>query len=553
MIDETKTLLLELKWATDAETTGAFEGVAAGYGNVDHGGDVMAHGAFRDSLNEHKSAGTRPALLWQHDPSEPIGVIDALNETSSGLQIKGRLALETIKGREAYSLAKMGAVQGLSVGYRTKQATRDGKGVRTIKAAHLGEVSLVTVPMNDRARITSVKAAAAAHKETRNMTTENDGAAAELAELKAKINELEKKGAKVDGIESELKTALKRADELELKMNRPGAQSVSKDELADLQKKSFNAYLRGGTAHLGEQERKALGLEAKSLIVGDPNASVLAPPEFAKEIIRNLVLFSPIRSVARVMQIGAGEVKIPRRTGNLTAHWTAETASRTESDPTYDNTTIAPQELACYVDVSNQLLEDSAYDIASEVAFDLGEEFGRAEGAAFVSGTGSGQPEGILTDTGITQIHAGITDLSTTANQTAFSSALVSFMYMLPSPYANNGVWLMNRNTIGAVRALKDTIGRFLWVDSLQEGKPPTLLGRPVVETPDMPDIASAAVPIVFGDVFSAYRVVDRVSLALLRDPYTQAANGMTRFHARKRVGGQVVKAEALRSLLMSA
>ncbi|PPQ40462.1 phage prohead protease, HK97 family/phage major capsid protein, HK97 family,TIGR01554 [Rhodoblastus acidophilus] len=542
MTDETKTLALELKWSADAETSGAFEGLAAGYGNVDHGGDVFAPGAFADSLNEHKSAGTRPALLWQHDPAEPIGVIDALTETAAGLSIKGRLAIDTQKGREAYSLAKMGAVSGLSVGYRTKRASRSAKGVREIKSAHLGEVSLVTVPMNDRARLTSVKTAATAKGKS---MTDIDTDATELAELKSKIADLEAKGAKVDNIEAELKKALDRADALELKMNRPGAARVSKDELADLQKKSFNAFLRGGVGALGDNERKSLGLEGKSMTVGDPNASVFAPPEFASEIIRNLVQFSPVRTAARVMSIGAAEVKIPRRTGNLTAAWVTETGARSGSDATYDNVTVAPGELACYVDVSNQLLEDSAYDIASEVSYDLGEEFGRAEGAAFVSGDGVNKPKGILTDTNIAKVKAGSTTAIT-------ADALVSFFYKLPSPYANNAVWMMNRNTIGVIRNFKDTTGRFLWVDSLQVGAPPQLLGRPVIEAPDMPDIAASALPIVLGDFFQGYRIVDRVSLALLRDPFTQATSGLTRFHARRRVGGQVVKPEAFRTLQMA-
>ena len=138
---ETKQLPFELKFAQGGETAGAFEGIAAAYHNVDRGGDIIAPGAFSLSLAEHKSLGTRPSLLWSHNPDEIIGVIDALDETSAGLAIKGRLAVDTIKGAEAYSLAKMGAVNGLSIGYRATKATRDGKGVRTIHAAFLGEVS----------------------------------------------------------------------------------------------------------------------------------------------------------------------------------------------------------------------------------------------------------------------------------------------------------------------------------------------------------------------------------------------------------------------------
>ena len=107
----------------------------------------------------------------------------------------------------------------------------------------------------------------------------------------------------------------------------------------------------------------------------------------------------------------------------------------------------------------------------------------------------------------------------------------------------------MNRTTIGAVRKMKAGDGDYLWRDSLSEGNPPTILGRPVVELPDMPDVAADANPIVFGDMRQGYRIVDRVALSVLRDPYSRATNGQTRFHARRRVGGDVVKAEALRLL----
>ena len=131
-------------------------------------------------------------------------------------------------------------------------------------------------------------------------------------------------------------------------------------------------------------------------------------------------------------------------------------------------------------------------------------------------------------------------------------NTLIDLFHSLPSAYRNVGVWLMNSKTIGAVRKLTTTPGVPLWIDSLAAGNPPTILGRPVIDCPDMPDVAANQFPIVFGDVASAYRIYDRVNLTLLRDPYTQATNGLVRFHARRRVGGDVVKAEAIRKLKIS-
>jgi HK97 family phage major capsid protein len=108
---------------------------------------------------------------------------------------------------------------------------------------------------------------------------------------------------------------------------------------------------------------------------------------------------------------------------------------------------------------------------------------------------------------------------------------------------AQNGVWLMNRTTLGTLRKLKDADGRFIMLDPITAGAPVTLLGRPIVEATDMPDIAAAASPIMFGDM-SGYRIIDRVGLSVLRDPFTQATKGLVRFHARKRVGGDVSNAD---------
>jgi HK97 family phage major capsid protein len=122
----------------------------------------------------------------------------------------------------------------------------------------------------------------------------------------------------------------------------------------------------------------------------------------------------------------------------------------------------------------------------------------------------------------------------------------------MPTQYRNSGTWAMNSTTLGKLRLLKDGDGRFLWQPSFQLGQPETILGRPVVELPDMPDIAANAFPIVFGD-FSGYRIVDRVGLSILVNPYLLATNGITRIHATRRVGGGVLQPSKFKKLRMSA
>jgi HK97 family phage prohead protease len=154
---ETRSFALTLK-ASDVE------GVVEGYGSVfdvaDSYSDVIEAGAFKASLAAHKSSGTMPAMLWQHEADHPIGVWEDMSEDKTGLKVRGRLAMDTQKGREAHSLLRMGAITGLSIGFMSKQWNYDKESeVRTLTEIDLWEVSLVTFPANAKARVTGVKAA----------------------------------------------------------------------------------------------------------------------------------------------------------------------------------------------------------------------------------------------------------------------------------------------------------------------------------------------------------------------------------------------------------
>lgn len=152
---QTRSFVFEVRATGD---DGTLEGYASVFGVKDLYDDVIAAGAFVRSLGEHKSAGTMPAMLWQHDPSEPIGVWTEMAEDAKGLKIKGRLALDTSRGKEAHALLKMGALNGLSIGFLSKQWAYDkDTGVRTLTEIDLWEVSLVTFPANGKSRITNVK------------------------------------------------------------------------------------------------------------------------------------------------------------------------------------------------------------------------------------------------------------------------------------------------------------------------------------------------------------------------------------------------------------
>lgn len=187
---EVRNIAFELKAAGD---DGTVEGYGSVFGVRDDYDDVIARGAYAPSLVAHKTAGTMPAMLWQHDPSAPIGVWTEMVEDSKGLKIKGQLALDTVKGKEAHALLKMGAINGLSIGFIAKKWDYDREtDVRTLTEVDLWEVSLVTFPANDKARITGVKASDVAGVKTirqaeqalRDAGFSADAAKALIAEVK---------------------------------------------------------------------------------------------------------------------------------------------------------------------------------------------------------------------------------------------------------------------------------------------------------------------------------------------------------------------------------
>lgn len=152
---KTKDFALQVK---DVSEEGTFTGYGAVFSNVDSKGEKVMPGAFSESLARHRREGSKPLMLWQHDPSEPIGVWEDLAEDGIGLRGVGRFVLETTRGREAYALLKAGALKGLSIGYREIEAEPDGN-VRLLKKLDLVEISVVSFPANRRARIDAVKEA----------------------------------------------------------------------------------------------------------------------------------------------------------------------------------------------------------------------------------------------------------------------------------------------------------------------------------------------------------------------------------------------------------
>jgi len=339
-------------------------------------------------------------------------------------------------------------------------------------------------------------------------------------------------------VTSETRAINERLAAMETRLNRPGTQQDNENE-PDAETRAFGTYLR-----LGD---RAPADELRTLTVsGDPQGGYLAPPELSTEFIRDLVEFSPIRGLASVRNTSAPSVAYPARTSVTNAKWKGEGQTSEASEPGFGQVEIPAREVNTYTDISNALLADSGGAAEAEIRLALAEDFGAKEGLAFVKGDGLLAPEGLLT-------HASV-GYSPTGNASTLGTApadlLIDVYYALPAAYRSRGTWLMNGKTLAAVRKLKDgTTGVYLWQPSYAAGQPETILGRPVVEVPDMPDVGSAAEPIIFGDIATGYRIVDRVALSILVNPYLLATNGITRIHATRRVGGAVVQAAALRKV----
>lgn len=327
-----------------------------------------------------------------------------------------------------------------------------------------------------------------------------------------------------------------RLNRLEVKMNRPGADlKGDNDNDAKLETKAFNGFLRGGVAALDELEKKALN-------AGTPaSGGYVVAPEYSSAIIQQLQQFSPLRGLASSMTIGGTEIYIPTLTGNIAGGWVTETGVRPSSEPAFGQANFKVFEYAGYVPVSVQLLEDAYVDLQAFLSGHIVKQFGKAESTAFMLGDGNGKPTGLLhTPTDYASVTAD-------ADQSDIIAKVIEAFYKLPGAYAANGSWLMRRETMGAIRAAADNASKgTLWSDSLANGTPATLLGRPVYKSIDMDLIGDGKYPIAFGDMSSAYQIVDRVGVGIMRDDLTGADNGIVKFRARRRVGGAPLLTEAM-------
>ncbi len=351
----------------------------------------------------------------------------------------------------------------------------------------------------------------------------------------------------------------KRFDALEAKLARKSLHDTGSS--ADNSKKSERTELFFSIFHAKnttEKEKRENAYYAsydgapknlKTLIVGD---NVLggfnAPPEFVEEMIMTLQEQNPVRGLFKTRTTAKRAIQVPKQVGHPTAQWVSELESRTETTGiTYGRIEIPAHEMHGQVNVSREDMEDSYFDLESTIRSELSEQFARAEGVAFIDGSGAGKPEGLLTNADV----AGITS----GDAASFGADdLISVYYEPLDSYIANSTFLMKRAVIKHVRQLKDGEGNYIWAAGLQrDARPATILDRPYVAADQMPGLGSSNVCVLFGDFRAAYTIVDRIIMEVITDIFSGKATGTVEFSARKRVGGKVVLAQALKSLTCGA
>lgn len=360
----------------------------------------------------------------------------------------------------------------------------------------------------------------------------------------------------VKSFQDEVKTRFQQQDErltmLQTKTTPFGRPALAAAAEEAPHQKAFAAYLRSGD----DDGLRGLVLEGKALNTQvSAEGGYLVDPQTSETIRGVLKATASIRQIANVVNVEGTSFDVLVDHSEMGSGWATETAALSETGtPQIDRISIPLHELSAMPKASQRLLDDSAFDIEGWLAGRIADKFARAEAAAFVNGDGVDKPTGFLTHASVPEETWSWGNLGyvATGNDGDFaasnaSDAIVDLVYALDAEYRANATFVMNSKTAGAVRKMKDADGRFLWTDGLQAGEPARLMGYPVLIAEDMPDIASDAHAIAFGDFRNGYTIAERPELRVLRDPFSAKPHVL--FYASKRVGGDVSDFAAIKLL----
>ncbi len=274
----------------------------------------------------------------------------------------------------------------------------------------------------------------------------------------------------------------------------------------------------------------------------DSEGGYLVPDEFEKKLISALEEENIFRPLATKIQTSSGDRKIPVITQKGEAVWMEEEEAYTLSDDAFGQISLSAYKVGTAIKISEELLNDSVFDLPSYIAKEFARRIGTKEEEAFLIGDGKGKPTGIFANAG------GAENGATSTGATISFDDMVELFYSLKSPYRKKAVWILNEQTVKALRKIKDNTGNYIWQPSVSQGIPDTILNRPYVTSVYAPVAAAGTKAIAFGDL-SYYWIADRQGRSLKRLNELFAMNGQVGFLASQRVDGKLILPEAVKTL----
>ena len=365
----------------------------------------------------------------------------------------------------------------------------------------------------------------------------------------ALYNKMEKE---LDALTNEIKR-LERKEMIEAELNKPIDKPITLKPMKSTMNDEENVPLRKTNKYKksfwNAMRSKIIMPEiANALQEGtDSEGGYIVPDEFENTLVEALEEENIFRKLAHVINTASGDRKIPVVASKGTASWVDEEGSITDSDDSFSQVSIGAYKLGTLIKVSNELLNDSVFDLEAYISKEFARRIGNKEEDAFFNGDGTGKPIGIFNTTGGAEV--GVT---TADSSKITADEVIDLFYSLKAQYRKNAVWVLNDSTVKAIRKLKDANGNYLWQPALTANTPDTLLGRPVYTSSFVPTIAASAKTIAFGD-FSYYWIADRQGRIFKKLSELYAANDQTGFVATQRVDGKLILPEAIKVLEMKA
>ena len=354
----------------------------------------------------------------------------------------------------------------------------------------------------------------------------------EISDLGREISRLERQEAMDAELSKPVNTPI---------TTRPGAakEDTKTGRASDAYRKNFWNAMRSKTPDRSITDALQIGT--------DSEGGYLIPDEFERTLLSGLEENNIFRTLANIIQTTSGDRKIPIVASHGSAAWVDEEGAYSESDDAFAQITLGAYKLGTMMKVSDELLNDSVFDLENYLSGEFARRIGNAEEDAFINGDGVGKPTGILAAKGGGEI--GVT----TSSGTAFTADdLINLYHSLLTPYRKKAVWLMNDSTVQFIRKLKDSNGQYLWQPSLVAGTPNTILGCPVMVSRYMPEIGAGNKAVAFGD-FSYFWIADRQGRSFMRLNELFAAHGQVGFRGSQRVDGKLILPEAIKVLQMKS